>query len=106
MGINIQSDNILADLKRECLKQQQKGDKKQYLIPKRGLFKYVSNANYLGEIIEFFGYGLISLTWPGFFFCFTTFMILGARGLDNHNWYLKNFRDYPKNRKAVIPKIL
>ena len=50
MWINIQSDGILRNLR--------KPGETDYKIPKGGLFRYVSGANFLGEIAEWSGYAL------------------------------------------------
>jgi len=44
MAINIQSDHIVRHLRKP-------GDTNHYL-PKKGLFKYVTSANYFGEIVR------------------------------------------------------
>ena len=40
----------------------------------------------------------ISALWTGF--------NLIPRALNHHEWYKENFKNYPKNRKAVIPFII
>ena len=53
MFTNIQSDHIIRHLRRP-------GDTGHYL-PKGGMFRYVTSANYLGEIVEWIGFAI--LTW-------------------------------------------
>lgn len=48
MAINIQSDHIVRHLRKP-------GDTNHYL-PQKGLFKYVTSANYFGEIVEWCGF--------------------------------------------------
>ena len=50
MWINIQSDGILRNLR--------KPGETNYKIPKGGLFRYVSGANFLGEIAEWSGFAI------------------------------------------------
>lgn len=50
--INVSSDNILIHLR-------QPGET-GYKIPRGGLFRYVSCPHYLGEIIEWTGFALLS----------------------------------------------
>ena len=99
MAINWHSDNILIGLR----KQRPAGT---YLIPRRGLFSFVSCPNFLGEIIEWGGFAL--MTWSPAalsFFLWTIFNLL-PRALDHHRWYKNHFPDYPPERKAVIPFLL
>ena len=53
--INISSDNTLIKLRTN-----QKG----YVIPKGGLFNYVSCPNFFGEIIEWLGFAIMTLNLP------------------------------------------
>jgi steroid 5-alpha reductase family enzyme len=50
-----------------------------------GFFKYVSAANYFGEICEWWGFAVAARLNPAalFFAGFTT-LFLGVRGLQNH----------------------
>ena len=48
MGINIHSDNILQEAKQKVIKEE---GKNKYAKIDRFLFQYISNPNYLGEII-------------------------------------------------------
>lgn len=76
-----------------------------YKVPKGGMFEYVSGANFFGEILEWCGYALAAWSIIPFAFAFFTFSNTGPRGKQHHEWYLKKFNGYPKNRKAVIPFI-
>jgi|FLOH01.1.fsa_nt_gi 3-oxo-5-alpha-steroid 4-dehydrogenase 1 len=98
MYINMSSDTILFNLR--------KGGKSGYYIPYGGLFKYVSSPNLLGEIIEWTGWAIMCWCLPGFSFAIWTMANLIPRALDHHRWYKSKFKDYPKNRKAIIPTIL
>lgn len=94
--INIQSDDILINLRRENQK---------YFIPTGGLFNYVSSPNYFGEIMEWFGFFIMTLNLGTFSFFIWTFVNLVPRSISNHKWYIETFNDYPKERKILIPKI-
>jgi len=96
--INIHSDSILRGLRT-------KGDT-GYKVPSGGLFKYVSNPNYFGEILEWIGWAVATWALPGAAFALWTVANLAPRAFANHSWYLKTFPKYPKKRKALIPFII
>uniref|UniRef100_A0A914XDB7 3-oxo-5alpha-steroid 4-dehydrogenase (NADP(+)) n=1 Tax=Plectus sambesii TaxID=2011161 RepID=A0A914XDB7_9BILA len=98
MTVNIQSDEILRNLR--------KPGETAYKIPRGGMFEYVSGANFLGEIVEWFGYALFAQSLPAFAFAFFTAANIGPRALHHHKWYQEKFDNYPKSRKALIPYIL
>lgn len=93
--INIKSDNHLINLRRP--------GETGYKIPTGFLFKYVSSPNLFGEIIEWSGFALMAWNLPAFTFMIWTFANLVPRAKNHHDWYLKNFEDYPKDRKIVFP---
>jgi 3-oxo-5-alpha-steroid 4-dehydrogenase 1 len=74
-----------------------------YRIPYGGLFNLVACPNYLGEIIEWFGWALATWSLPGLAFAIWTFANLAPRARSHHAWYHHNFPDYPPDRKALIP---
>jgi protein-S-isoprenylcysteine O-methyltransferase Ste14 len=96
--INWWSDQILLNLRR--------GGKKGYFIPRGGLFRWVSCPNFLGEIIEWAGFALLTWSPAALVFALWTFFNLVPRALDHHRWYRRTFEDYPPGRKAVIPGLL
>lgn len=98
MAINVTSDNKLIGLR--------KGGKTGYYIPYGGMFRYVSSPNLLGEIIEWMGWAMASWCLPAFSFALWTFVNLVPRAKDHHRWYKRTFKDYPKERKAVIPFLI
>lgn len=95
---NIQSDSILISLRSN-----KKTDGQKYLIPKGGLFEYVSAANYFGESLEWFGFALACNHPASWIFCLFTLSNLVPRGYSAHKWYHTQFKDYPKERKAFFP---
>ncbi len=96
--INQVADNHLIKLR------EKKG--KGYFIPTHWLYKRVSCPNFGGEIMEWTGFAIMTWSLPGLSFAIWTAANLIPRALHHHGWYLSNFKDYPKNRKAVIPEIL
>ncbi|MBC8390842.1 MAG: DUF1295 domain-containing protein [Actinobacteria bacterium] len=93
--INIHSDSVLRKLRKP-------GDS-GYRIPYGGFFRYISSANYFGEIIEWIGWAVMTWSLPGLAFALFTIANLAPRALSNHKWYMNKFPEYPKNRKAIIP---
>ncbi len=74
-----------------------------YVIPRGGLFDYVSSPNYFGEIAEWTGWALATWSLAGLAFAVFTMANLVPRAHANRAWYLATFPDYPKERKRVIP---
>ena len=96
MYINISSDFHLHELASH-----RAGN--EYLLPNKGMFKYVSAANYFGEIVEWFGYALFIQTPSAAWFSLFTTLFLGQRGYQTHKYYQKNITDYPKRRSSIFP---
>ena len=96
--LNWWSDQILLSLR--------KGGKTGYFIPKRGLFRWVSCPNFMGEIIQWAGFAVMTWSPAALVFALWTFFNLVPRALSHHKWYRSTFPDYPPERKAVLPYIL
>jgi len=77
----------------------------RYQIPYGGLYRWISCPNYLGEIIEWTGWALATWSLAGLSFAVWTVANLAPRAYANHRWYQQHFREYPKDRKALIPGI-
>lgn len=97
MALNWSSDSILINLR--------KPGETGYKIPQKGFFKCVSCPNLLGEVIEWGGFAILTWSLPGLAFFVWTCANLVPRALAHHKWYQEKFEDYPKNRKAIIPRI-
>uniref|UniRef100_A0AAY4B048 3-oxo-5-alpha-steroid 4-dehydrogenase n=1 Tax=Denticeps clupeoides TaxID=299321 RepID=A0AAY4B048_9TELE len=95
MAINIHSDCILRNLR--------KPGGTKYKIPRGGLFEYVSAANFLGEIMEWFGYTIATWSFPALCFAFFSCCFIVTRACHHHRYYLENFKDYPRKRCRLIP---
>jgi 3-oxo-5-alpha-steroid 4-dehydrogenase 1 len=98
MGINLWSDAKLRGLRSET----QRG----YQIPRGGLYRWVSCPNYLGEIVEWIGFALLTGSVAGAAFAVWTMANLLPRALAHHRWYRAEFKDYPAERRALIPFLL
>ncbi len=99
MVINLHSDHIIRHLRAP-------GDRRHY-IPYGGMFRYVSSANYLGEVTEWVGYAILTWSLPGFIFVLWTFANLGPRARSTYKRYTEEFGDEFSNlhRKYIIPFI-
>uniref|UniRef100_A0A0N4ZAV7 S5A_REDUCTASE domain-containing protein n=1 Tax=Parastrongyloides trichosuri TaxID=131310 RepID=A0A0N4ZAV7_PARTI len=97
MFINIEADHILRNLR--------KHGTTEYKIPIGGAFKYITCANYFGEIVEWIGFFIVTKSLPSLAFVFFTIANIGPRAFQHHQWYIEKFEDYPKSRKALIPFI-
>ncbi|RNF01021.1 3-oxo-5-alpha-steroid 4-dehydrogenase [Trypanosoma rangeli] len=108
MWVNVCSDYGLLRLKAKP----PKGTRK---IPHGGLFKYVSCANFFGEIVEWCGYTLVvwsttaaSKAEAGLAACSFFLYVMAnllPRGRSHHAWYEKHFGSAYKalRRRVVIP---
>jgi len=92
------SDSILINLR--------KPGETEYKIPKGFLFNYISCPNHFSEFIQWGGFALIAWNLPATTFLIWTAANLFPRAIEHHKWYKKRFKNYPKNRKAVIPWVI
>ena len=96
--LNVTSDRILRRLRR--------GENVSYQIPRGGFVRLVSCPNYLGEIVEWIGWAVLTWSPAGAAFALWTIANLAPRAVSYHAWYRETFSDYPAERKALIPFIL
>jgi protein-S-isoprenylcysteine O-methyltransferase Ste14 len=80
-----------------------KKDETDYKLPVKGLFKYVTSPNLLGEITEWLGYALLTWSLPALAFFLWTCANLLPRAAANQKWYREKFPNYPKKRKILFP---
>ncbi len=92
--------NLDADARLRGLRAPGESD---YRIPRGGLFERVSCPNYLGEILEWVGWAILTWSWAGFAFAFYTVANLAPRAAAHHRWYRERFPDYPTRRRALVP---
>lgn len=98
MFINIQSDHIVRNLRKP-------GDTAHYL-PQKGMFRYVTSANYFGEIIEWTGFAILTWSLSGAVFAWWTIANLVPRANTIYNTYRKEFGEKALARKKrIIPYI-
>ena len=95
--------NKIADEKLRNLRKQSPAE---YIVPYGWLFDHISSPHYLGEIIEWTGWAIMTWSLPGLAFSIFTFANLFPRAVTSHNWYKSHFPEYPPGRKAIIPGLV
>lgn len=94
--INWHSDYVIRHLRKP-------GDTNHYL-PQRGMYKYVTSANYLGELMEWVGFAIACNTLVAWVFPIWTAANLVPRAHAIHKRYRQEFGDDAVGkRKRVIP---
>ena len=99
MAVNIRSDAVIRHLRKP-------GDTAHYL-PKDGLFRYVTSANYFGEFVEWVGFAILTWSWSGAVFALWTFANLAPRAARIYDMYAREFPDELDTRrtKRMLPFI-
>lgn len=99
MLINLDSDHVIRNLRAP-------GDTKHY-IPKKHLYKYVTSANYFGELTEWIGYAILTWSPAGLLFAVWTFANLAPRARSLTRKYEDEFGDEYRelHKKHLIPFI-
>ncbi len=99
MAINLYSDHVIRHLRKP-------GNTKHY-IPLKGMYKYVTSANYFGELVEWIGYAILTWSPAGLLFAVWTFANLGPRAKSLTEKYEEEFgEEYTSlHKKNLIPYI-
>ena len=99
MSINLHSDYVIRHLRKP-------GDTNHYL-PKKGMYKYVTSANYFGEIIEWTGFAILTWSLSGVLFVVWSCANLVPRANSIYKKYQKEFGDQFNEQplKRVFPFI-
>lgn len=97
-AVNLHADQILLRLRAP--------GESGYRIPHGGLHRWVSCPNYLGEMLEWLGWAVMTWSGAGLAFFLFTAANLVPRAIAHHAWYRKTFPDYPPDRKAIVPALL
>ena len=95
MAINLHSDHVIRHLR-------QPGDTRHYL-PQKGFYRYVTSANYFGELVEWTGFALLCSTPAAWLFVVWTAANLIPRAAAIHRHYREEFGEAVGTRKRVIP---
>ncbi|MBI5502492.1 MAG: 3-oxo-5-alpha-steroid 4-dehydrogenase [Deltaproteobacteria bacterium] len=94
-ALSVSSDLILRGLR--------KPGEKGYKIPRGGGFRFVTSPNYLGELLEWTGWTLVTWSLGSATLLAVSAANLVPRARRNHRWYHERFPDYPSERKALVP---
>ncbi len=97
MAINWHSDYVIRHLRKP-------GDSKHYL-PAGGLYKYVTSANYFGEIVEWVGWAIMTWSIAGLVFAWFTFANLVPRANSIYHKYEKEFADEFHARRPKLKRV-
>ena len=96
LAVNWHSDHVIRHLRRP-------GDTRHYL-PQGGMYRYVTSANYLGELTEWTGFALAAATPVAWVFPVWTAANLVPRAHAIHKRYRAEFGDEAVgNRKRILP---
>lgn len=74
-----------------------------YGIPRGGMFRWVTSPHYLGEILQWVGWAILTWSLAGLAFALFTACNLLPRAISNHRWYRQQFADYPRERRVLVP---
>ena len=94
---NFYHHKLLADLRKNSL---------DYFIPKGGLFEYVVCPHYLFEILIWLGIALLSRHLVAWIILLFIVLYLVTRSWRALQWYHEKFKDFPKDRKGILPFVM
>jgi protein-S-isoprenylcysteine O-methyltransferase Ste14 len=96
-AVNRDADRVLCALRQTNLR--------EYEIPKKGLYRWISCPNYFGEMVLWIGWAIATWSLAGWAFAAWTIANLAPRAWAHHRWYQEQFSDYPPERRALLPGI-
>eukprot|EP01065_Artemidia_motanka_P042628 TRINITY_DN5758_c0_g1_i1.p4 TRINITY_DN5758_c0_g1~~TRINITY_DN5758_c0_g1_i1.p4 ORF type:complete len:110 (+),score=36.34 TRINITY_DN5758_c0_g1_i1:539-868(+) len=77
------------------------------VVPQGALFNFVAQPNYLGEIIEWGGFAIMTQSLAAAAFVLWSCANLVPTALNVDRWYRREFGEkYPRQRRAIVPFIL
>ena len=96
MGINLHSDHVIRHLRKPS-------DTGHYL-PQKGMYRFVTSANYFGEIVEWTGFAIAAATPAAWVFPLWTVANLVPRAHAIYNRYREEFGEGALGkRKRIVP---
>ncbi len=90
--INLRSDYIIRHLRKS-------DDDTNHYLPSGFMFNYVTSANYLGELLEWLGFAILTWSLSGLVFFIWTFANLVPRANSIYKRYCKEFGPEMETRK-------
>lgn len=102
-GVQFWCHTTLSDLRKN-----KKVDKNEHGIAEGGFFEFVSAPNMMAECGIYLSIFTI-LEFHHFMFLLVVCFVLTNQTLAailTHQWYKKTFKNYPKNRRAILPHLL
>lgn len=98
MAINLHADHVIRNLRKP-------GDTRHYL-PEKGFYRYVTSANYFGELVEWTGFALLTASPAAWVFVWWTAANLVPRADAIYKRYCEEFgKQAVGSRKRIIPYI-
>lgn len=70
------------------------------------LFNYVSCPNYTYEVCSWIAFSVMTQSFVGALFTLAGFLQMAIWALGKHRNYIREFSNYPRKRKAIIPFLL
>lgn len=93
--LNVHADSVLFRLRDP--------GESGYKVPQGGLYELVACPNYLGEVLQWLGWAVLTWSLAGLSFALYTAANLAPRALSHLRWYRDTFPEYPPRRKALLP---
>ncbi|KAL6075658.1 very-long-chain enoyl-CoA reductase [Balamuthia mandrillaris] len=75
-------------------------------IPRGFLFEFVSCPNYTCEIAAWISFSIMTQTLAAVFFTLVGAGQMWVWAVGKHKAYLREFRDYPRNRRILVPFVI
>lgn len=77
-----------------------------YLFNYPLIISFVSCPNYTYEVGAWLSFSVMTSCIPAYLFAFAGFYQMAVWALGKHKNYRAEFKDYPRQRKAIIPFVL
>jgi hypothetical protein len=79
-----------------------------YRVPRGGCFELVCNPNYLGELVQWSGYAVLTSSLAGVLWALFGLSTFLPRSMATRRWYSQKFSEseLPENWKALIPFVI
>uniref|UniRef100_A0A0N4Z084 very-long-chain enoyl-CoA reductase n=1 Tax=Parastrongyloides trichosuri TaxID=131310 RepID=A0A0N4Z084_PARTI len=74
--------------------------------PLTNLFNFVSCPNYTYEVLAWISFTIMTQSLPSFLFTTAGFIQMTIWALQKHRNYRKEFADYPRDRKSIVPYLI